>query len=167
MHFLIAGVSVLFLKGYPDVGTREFIRALSSAHRRRGQDLPIFIVTDADPHGISIANCYVQSLLECSVKWLGVCPSHNGQLFNVRQSSLLGITERENAILRGLLKGWDDSKMHADALTLLISEAKHLQNAQVKFEMEALASELGRANVSGLTIYITERVREFQFGQGR
>lgn len=148
------------LKGYPDFASRSFLAKVSEAQRARSIHLPIYVLTDADPHGISIAHCYIRDLPNCHVRWVGVRPSDSGSLFNLSTSALMPISSTENALLEGMLKRMPKSAGdEAKAIAPLIAELNVLKATGTKFEMEALAAEDFGSNISGLLRYLLDRTQ--------
>ncbi|KAG5874724.1 hypothetical protein JTB14_037240 [Gonioctena quinquepunctata] len=92
-------------KGFPDLNTQLFLKKLWVV-----MTIPIFILVDADPHGInimlnykfgSVNNAHVSHHLAVSkAKWLGVLPSEIGNLNITKQS----LNERELKLAENLLK---------------------------------------------------------------
>lgn len=135
-----------------------FLSRLSETQNEKGIPLPMHILTDADPHGISIAYCYIRDLPNCHIEWIGVRPSDNGSLFRVSPSAMLPITVKESALLDGMLDRF--SKAPAEqkhAFAPLVAELNVLKANGTKFEIEALASgDLG-SDIPGVLRYLLDR----------
>lgn len=148
--------------GYPDLGTRRFIDKLSQAHTNPQTQFPIFIITDADPHGISIAACYIQASPTSHVRWLGIHPSHNRSLFHIPSHSLLPLSQHDNFHINATMRRLASLPNElAYKFLPLVSELMVLQNTQVKFEMEALSALHQPNNCSTLLQYIITRLGDF------
>lgn len=88
-------------KGYPDVVTRELLRALSD---QLGPSIPLLCMVDADPHGIQILSTYklgsaalrfdAESLAVPELEWLGVKGTEWDQM-GVERSRLLALTKAD------------------------------------------------------------------------
>ncbi|RUS88480.1 hypothetical protein EGW08_003738 [Elysia chlorotica] len=86
-------------KGFPDNGTRLFLRLLWTTYH-----LPIFVLVDADPHGIEIMAVYKfgsmnqayenQHLATPSIHWIGILPEDIYKL-HIPQSALSPLTPRD------------------------------------------------------------------------
>ncbi|KAI0557296.1 Type IIB DNA topoisomerase [Gracilaria domingensis] len=130
--------------GYPDIGTRLFLRTVAEAHEGYRGPMPIYIVTDADPHGLNIANCYIDSLRGCAIQWLGVRHSDQGKMFMLQDVHILHLNDSENVLLDGMLSRWDRDTDTAKVIKqCLIQEAKNMKASQTKFEMEAVVANRG------------------------
>lgn len=144
--------------GYPDFGTRCFLRKLSKVGFG-SSSIPILVLTDADPHGLAIAYCYMQELRECRIQWLGARHSDVGSLFQVDISHMLRISARENVLLDGMLKRWsEEGESDVANLHVLVSEAKRMKSSQLKFEMEALSFDICKPGISKLLEYVSSRL---------
>lgn len=117
--------------------------------------IPIFVLTDADVHGIRIAECYERSLPQLGINWLGVRPSHNGTYFNISSQALLPLSESERSLLRS---GLSSRKRSGDSVYWL--EMKTLICSGYKFEMEAVSALDTSDSCSGLLKYILRRLAE-------
>ncbi|KAL3281821.1 hypothetical protein HHI36_005021 [Cryptolaemus montrouzieri] len=92
-------------KGFPDLNTQLFLRKLWIV-----MSIPVFILTDADPHGVnimiayrfgSLANAHISDQLAVpKAKWLGVFPSEILKLNAEKQS----LTENERRVVKNILK---------------------------------------------------------------
>ena len=141
--------------GYPDYPTRCFLKRLTAEY----PGVNVWIVTDADPHGIEIMTIYIfgsktlagegTSLALPSALWLGVHPSEIQSIggLNINQR------EREKAIflseteqIRGAAEG---SRFEQWRL-----EIEHMLTYGLKFEIEALYMEEGQ----NLTQYISDKL---------
>lgn len=135
-----------------------FLARVSEAQKSKGIRLPIYLLTDADPHGISIAYCYIRDLPNCHVQWIGVRPSDSGLLFHISSSALLPITPTESALVEGMLERMSKSiGDQATAVAPLVAELKVLKTTGQKFEIEALASADLDSDMSGLLRYLLDR----------
>lgn len=147
------------------MGTRHFIGKLNEATQRHSNahtQFPIFIITDADPHGIAIAACYMEALPTCQVKWLGIRPSHNHALFKIPAQSLLPLSPQDNSDIVATVRRLSSApNALAHNFLPLLSELMVLQTTQVKFEMEALSAIHLPHNCSALLQYIITRFADF------
>lgn len=144
--------------GYPDHGTRQFVSVLCKACTN---SLPVFIITDADVHGIRIASTYESSLPHLLVHWLGVRPSHNGTYFCVKPEALLPLSDSDRATLRSTICQMSQkSALMTQNKHLFIAEMNALLLSNRKFEMEALSSDSSDKTVSVLLAYILRRLSE-------
>lgn len=135
-----------------------FLDAVSRAHRAKGVPLPIFVLTDADPHGIHIAYCYIRDLPDCHFRWIGVRPSDQGSLFQVHESALLPVTPAESVLLESLLQRLSSCAINeTESLAPLIAELNVLKSTGKKFEIEAIACKDFGADMSGLLRYLLDR----------
>ncbi|KAH9504116.1 endodeoxyribonuclease [Bulinus truncatus] len=85
-------------KGFPDNATRMLLQEIYISHR-----LPIFILVDADPHGIEIMAVYKygsknqvfdnKSLAVPSVKWIGILPE-DIKSWHIPDSSLSSLSSK-------------------------------------------------------------------------
>lgn len=95
-------------KGYPDVNSRAFLNKLWLTLR-----IPVFVLSDADPHGMEIACCYKFGCFETAseasylalpqTRWLGLLPS-DVEKQPLQQSSLIDLTPNDQTKLKSLLK---------------------------------------------------------------
>lgn len=125
--------------------------------------MPIFIVTDADPHGLSIALCYFRELAHRPIFWIGVCPSHLGVYFDVMKDALLPITDRERKLLDGIILEGSETQSDSDThnrMRTLMFEALILRRTGLKFEAEALSALNRPGDVSELVTYLSTRIQE-------
>ncbi|XP_046554667.1 meiotic recombination protein SPO11-like isoform X2 [Haliotis rubra] len=86
-------------KGFPDLGTRLLLRALWDRFQ-----LPMFILVDADPHGIEIMCVYKfgskaqaaenRFLVVPNMKWLGILPTDLDGL-NIHESVFIPFTKKD------------------------------------------------------------------------
>lgn len=124
----------------------------------------MYILTDADPHGLCITNCYLQALEGYQVFWLGVRPSDNGSFFQIPETSLKLLTNRENSILQNKIEAWGHMSESQDySAQSLLCETIALWKSKVKFEMDALSVDYGADRLSLLLRYVTIRIA--QIGQ--
>jgi len=145
--------------GYPDFATRMFVLTVCESQRKCGKGLPVFLLTDADPHGLNIALCYIRNLSQCNVQWIGVRPSDDGQHFHVKNSSLLPLTMRENTLLQNMVELLSRQAATGQQTNFpLLHELQVLSTTQVKFEMEALAAEGFRTGQHSLLTYLMARM---------
>ncbi|KPP71588.1 Spo11-like, partial [Scleropages formosus] len=95
-------------KGVPDLNSRLMVRKLwDTLH------IPVFVLVDADPHGIEIMCIYkygsvsmsfeAQNLTVPSVKWLGLLPTDIERL-RVPKDALIPFTKKDESKLSSLLK---------------------------------------------------------------
>lgn len=148
------------LQGYPDFASRMFLARVSEAQKAKGIHLPIYVLTDADPHGINIAHCYIRDLPNCHVRWVGVRPSDSGSLFHLSTSALLPISPTENALLERMLERMTTYAGHeARAVAPLLAELNVIKFTGKKFEIEALAAGDFDPNMSGLLRYLLDRTQ--------
>ncbi|KAK9872243.1 hypothetical protein WA026_017044 [Henosepilachna vigintioctopunctata] len=92
-------------KGFPDLNTQIFLRKLWMV-----MSLPIFILTDADPHGVnimityrfgSLANAHISDQLSVpKAKWLGIFPSEITKFDAEKQP----LTDYEKCVIKNILK---------------------------------------------------------------
>lgn len=122
---------------------------------------PVFIITDADVHGIRIAQTYESSLSHLRVHWLGVRPSHNGAYFRIEPQALLPLSNSDHAILQSSIHqiGQPSVRMTQNDPGF-ITEMNTLLLSNRKFEMEALSSFSSDSPLSGLLAYILRRLDE-------
>ena len=95
-------------KGYPDVNSRAFLNLLW-----RKLKIPIFALTDADPHGVDIACCYkfgcygaaseASYLALPQMKWLGLLPV-DVEKHDIPESSLINLTDNDIKKIESMLK---------------------------------------------------------------
>jgi meiotic recombination protein SPO11 len=95
-------------RGYPDINSRAFLNKLWT-HLR----IPIFVLTDADPHGAEIACCYkfgcfataseASYLAVPQIRWLGLLPS-DVEKHPIPSSSLVNLTEHDYNKIKSLFK---------------------------------------------------------------
>jgi DNA topoisomerase VI subunit A len=95
-------------RGYPDLNSRAFLKKLWM-HLK----IPIFALTDGDPHGAEIACCYkfgcFATASESSylaipqIRWLGLLPS-DVEKHPISQSSLINLTENDHNKLKSMCK---------------------------------------------------------------
>ena len=150
----------LFCSGYPDHATRNLLKALIATRSTTATPLPLFVVTDADPHGVAIAMCYAEALRYPGLHWIGVYPSHRGTLLPLPSSTLLPLTAREHGVAQQIL---NKSSVDIPSLHHFFADARRelsvLLASGVKFEMEALAA-LQHDGQNALLDYIVARISE-------
>lgn len=147
--------------GYPDLATRILLDQIHQSQLKKGRNLPIYVLTDADPHGISIAYCYIRDLQATDVRWVGVRPSDADSLYRISAASALEITERENSLIDCMVSQFRiDAGRGLTRTSSLLSELKVLKATQKKFEMEALASNGFGNEMSALMRYLLQRMDE-------
>lgn len=93
-------------RGYPDINSRAFLNKLWLCLK-----IPIFALTDADPHGLEIACCYkfgcyqtaseVSHLAIPQIRWLGLLPS-DVEKQPIPESSKMNLTSCDNEKLISL-----------------------------------------------------------------
>lgn len=123
---------ILQAKGYPDVNTRLLLKKMSLMLQ-----IPIYILVDADPHGIEIMCTYKygslamshnsENLAVPSMVWLGILPSEIDRL------DIATITMNE-----GDLKKATEMMKRPYMNPMLKSELQILLNRQVKAEIEGI-----------------------------
>lgn len=140
-NFLEATQSILISgKGYPDVAARLLLARIALAY----PCMPIFMLADADPHGLHIALVYLAALPEhTTFKYIGIRPSDRaGALSGLKDDVLLPLEQRETALAITLVKILLNRK--GDGKTAIYQDiAKELQfilHTGHKFEVEALAA---------------------------
>uniref|UniRef100_A0A6G1S5L9 DNA topoisomerase (ATP-hydrolyzing) n=1 Tax=Aceria tosichella TaxID=561515 RepID=A0A6G1S5L9_9ACAR len=95
-------------RGYPDVNSRAFLNKVWLQLK-----IPIFVLTDADPHGAEIACCYKFGCYATAsesaylalpqVRWLGLLPS-DVEKHQIPESKLVRLSANDNSKLKSLLK---------------------------------------------------------------
>jgi meiotic recombination protein SPO11 len=121
-------------KGYPDLNTRLLLKKLYDQHK-----LPIYALTDADPHGIEIMFTYrfgslaqshnAEHLAIPSIRWIGVHPSDIEKL----QLPALQLTVEDDTKLKSLVKR---PYMNED----LHREVQFMVTTKLKAEIEGVSS---------------------------
>nr|CAI5856108.1 unnamed protein product [Callosobruchus analis] len=121
-------------KGFPDLNTQLFLRKLWII-----MSIPVFILVDADPHGInimlnyrfgSVANAHVSHHLAVpKAKWLGVLPSEI-TMFNVKKEAM---TTNEQKMVDKLL-----NTPYMKDNPGIVEELKILQKNNLKAGIEGL-----------------------------
>nr|CAH7730198.1 unnamed protein product [Callosobruchus chinensis] len=121
-------------KGFPDLNTQLFLRKLWII-----MSIPVFILVDADPHGInimlnyrfgSVANAHVSHHLAVpKARWLGLLPSEI-QIFNVKKQAM---TTNEQKMVEKLL-----NTPYMKDNPGIVEELKILQKNNLKAGIEGL-----------------------------
>ncbi|OBT68740.1 hypothetical protein VE03_02199 [Pseudogymnoascus sp. 23342-1-I1] len=102
-------------KGYPDIATRALLHLISQT----GGCPPIYVLTDYDPHGISILSTYAhgsaglahqnEGLAVPGVRWLGVklesVVGTQNEEGGGQVPGVLGLTRRDRRLGRSMLRG--------------------------------------------------------------
>lgn len=142
-------------KGYPDHATRNLLKRLIDSRQRQNNPLPVYIVTDADPHGIAIAVCYARTLQNTGLRWVGVHHSHRGRLFTIPVLAQLALTSRERQLACNLLTECNANMAQFGAFCEdICRELAILLETGVKFEIEAIASPTQAAVSNPLLEYV-------------
>lgn len=127
----------------------------------KARHLPIYILTDADPHGVSIAFCYIRHLITPMVRWIGICPSHHPAYFQLNHNSLLQVTSSELTLIDTLLRRIPKQPQNKQTiLAPLIHQLNFMKQTRVKFEMEALTSNHIHHCQTPLLNYLLLRTQE-------
>ena len=151
-------ISYTIHTGYPDHATRGLLQMVVASAARRGVCLPVFAVTDADPHGVAIAMCYADALQHAGFRWIGVYPSQLGRMLHLPSSAILTITQREHCLARSLLQRCAHNVPPLNKFFEDASRELHaILEASVKFEIEALACMQCR-DESVLLQYIVQQI---------
>lgn len=124
-------------KGYPDMGTMKFIKFLIIKLK-----IDVYLLTDADPHGINIALCYIYGSKSNwpvnynneSIKWIGIFPSEIVR-FGVHEKDLKDVTSREMKILEKMVT---DNRLKKD--NRFLYEVENLLKMKIKAELESFSS---------------------------
>eukprot|EP00736_Rhodelphis_marinus_P010252 Rmarinus@m.11075 len=124
--------------GFPPVCVRSFVRCLSDQ-----LSLPVFVLTDFDPHGFGIfltykRGSYRMALESCKyvvdVEWLGL-HSDDIQVFGIPHTMALPFTKHDHRFLRHVL-----SCPLVRSTPFYLREAEHLERTCVKYEIESLCA---------------------------
>ncbi|XP_018612134.1 meiotic recombination protein SPO11 [Scleropages formosus] len=126
-------------KGVPDLNSRLMVRKLwDTLH------IPVFVLVDADPHGIEIMCIYkygsvsmsfeAQNLTVPSVKWLGLLPTDIERL-RVPKDALIPFTKKDESKLSSLLK-----RPYAATQPAWRREMELMQKWKQKAEIQCLTS---------------------------
>ncbi|CAK5050667.1 unnamed protein product [Meloidogyne enterolobii] len=144
-------------RGYPDICTRQFLNWLAS----QLPNIPMFILTDADPYGIEIFLTYKygsdRSWIESGgitlpqLKWIGFLPSEANNL-SVPENQLLKLTNSDKRRIEKLSKRVLLLEENAvfDELAVMLS-------SNCKLEIEALYT-LGNKFLS--TVYLKYKLEQ-------
>lgn len=99
---------VLTGKGYPDVSTRLFLHKLA-----KDLGIPVFGLSDGDPHGVDIMSTYrfgslqmahdAKNLSTARLQWIGVFPRDREE-FGIPKRCCLALSKRDYAKGAALLK---------------------------------------------------------------
>jgi meiotic recombination protein SPO11 len=142
-------------KGYPDVATRIFLRALLdpdsySPNSPKPANLKVYGLVDGDPHGLDILSVYIngsgamqyagKALRIPEIMWLGVRHSDVARL-NVPEHVLLPFSSRDSRVTARLLSNPERlAAVHA----LAADHLRALDQSKAKAEIECLyETELG------------------------
>ncbi|CAO1395302.1 unnamed protein product [Diamesa tonsa] len=127
-----ASIILITAKGYPDINTRLLLKKMSLMLK-----IPIYILVDADPHGIEIMCTYKygslamshnsENLAVPSMVWLGILPSEIDRL----DITTIAMTKRDEKKATEMLK-------RPYMNPVLKSELQILLNRQVKAEIEGI-----------------------------
>lgn len=105
--------------------------------------------------------CYLASLTEFDVKWLGVRPSEVERDYNIDPRSRIPLHESELNLLPSLLKRCCTDEHRSDEEYIKFrSELIFTKASGVKFEMEALSMVRTESGTSGLLHYLIHKIRE-------
>ena len=142
-------------KGYPDVATRAFLRALLdpgsySPSSPKPASLKMYGLVDGDPHGLDILSVYIngsgamqyagKALRIPEIMWLGVRHSDIAK-FGVPEHVLLPFNKRDHSLTTRLLSKPDRlAAVHAKAADHLRALAHSGQKAEIECVYE---TELG------------------------
>lgn len=152
---LCASWLVVTGKGYPDHATRGLLRRLLDANEDRQPPLGVHIVTDADPHGASIAVCYARALSNIAVHWSGVHPSHRDVFFRIPIAAKIALTNRERAMAMQLLAECKANSAQFPRFCADIARGlKDMLESNVKFEIEAIEALEGANDGNSLVEYL-------------
>ena len=127
-------------KGYPDVATRSFLRALL----KQEPQLKVYGLVDGDPHGMDIMSVYIngskgmkyagKSLCVPEVKWLGV-RFRDLEKWGVPDHALLPLGKRDKSVASRLLANQAQlATVHPDAA----DHVRSLVELGKKAEIESL-----------------------------
>lgn len=141
-------------KGFADLGTRELLTLLS-------QNLPIWGLVDADPHGVAVLATLLGSkkrgregsLISQNVQWLGLHPSAVLPLSERYPNFFLPLTKKDESCIRSLLNRTDLPEKWREELNVMLdfrlkAELEILEAVQNKCLINALESAL--ASISRL-----------------
>ncbi len=117
--------------GYPDHSTRKLLGILTQAY-----NLPTLVLTDGDPHGASIAQCYGKTLL--NIQWIGVRPSQCGTVFSVMSNAQIPLTALERTVAKNLIAAAEQSDIQFQRIVAL--EMQTTLERGWKFELEGIRS---------------------------
>ncbi|XP_059469188.1 meiotic recombination protein SPO11 [Neocloeon triangulifer] len=134
------GSSILITgKGYPDLSTRLLVKMIWDKLK-----LPIFILVDADPHGIdimctyrfgSMAMCqFAAALAMPEIKWIGVHPSDIDKLW-FKERVLIPFSTKDDQVALSLL-----NRPYVIENPAIKKQVDILLEKKVKAEIEALES---------------------------
>lgn len=100
---------------------------------------PVFILTDADPHGISIAACYARAIQSLELYWVGIHPSQCNKLFTVQDNAKLPLTSVERTIAINLRSECEASMTIPSSFCVeACREINVMLEQGFKFELEAI-----------------------------
>ncbi|GFO04714.1 meiotic recombination protein spo11 [Plakobranchus ocellatus] len=126
-------------KGFPDIGTRLLLRQLWTRYH-----IPVFVLVDADPHGIEIMAVYKygsmsqayenQHLAIPAMHWLGILPEDISRL-HIPQSSLIALTSRDAQKCEAL-----KARPYCRGEVMTTAQINFLLELNVKAEIQCLDS---------------------------
>ncbi|EDQ87716.1 uncharacterized protein MONBRDRAFT_37903 [Monosiga brevicollis MX1] len=126
-------------KGQPDVGTRQFVRAVKDA-----LNVPILGLFDSDPYGLKILSVYMSSSKNMSydsasltcpdIKWLGLRPTDLDR-YKIPEQCRLPMTAEDIETGRRLLQADFITKNEA-----WVKELRLMLDTKVKAEIQALSN---------------------------
>lgn len=128
-------------KGYPDFAARLLLARIALAYPM----IPIFMLADADPHGLHIALVYLAALPEQNVqfRYIGIRPSDRDHVLSgLSDDVLLPLEQREitlaNTIIQRLNSQTEGGK--AGVYQDIATELQYVLKTGQKFEVEALVT---------------------------
>nr|XP_018917057.1 PREDICTED: meiotic recombination protein SPO11 isoform X1 [Bemisia tabaci] len=134
-------------KGFPDLNTRLLVRLLTNTLK-----IPVFMIADADPHGMEIMCVYrygsltmsehAQMLAVPEIHWLGVHPSD----IEILHLTKIPFTTADEDKLNSLA-----SRVYTLANTKLVKEISILKKLNSKAEIESVSS-LAKNNLTNFYI---------------
>jgi len=106
---------LLTAKGYPDIATRSFLRAIADTRILTGNTIPLYALVDYDPDGIGILSTYKYgslslahenaTLIVPSIQWLGVASSFLSNVDAVQvDQGLLQLSKRDRHLALRMLQ---------------------------------------------------------------
>ncbi|NWU95799.1 SPO11 protein, partial [Upupa epops] len=126
-------------RGIPDLNTRLLVRKLWDSFQ-----IPVFILVDADPHGVEIMCVYkygsvsmsfeAHHLTVPSIKWLGILPSDLKRL-NIQKEVLIPFTKRDQNKLSSI-----QNRPYIACQPTWKRELEIMAASKLKAEIQALTS---------------------------